>query len=91
MIFIRYIVGIDIEASLAAELFLNETFDSKMTRRKRQRSKFEPRDSSVPPECRIMSLTSFPLSEVFPAPQDGQCNLHGCHYVALGCSDAIIR
>ncbi len=52
----------------------------------KRKVKFEPRGTDVAPECRVMSLASFPLAEVLPG-----CDSDHSHYVAAGCSDAIVR
>lgn len=74
----------DFEVSLDSELFLHG--DIKDKKRKKQMARFRPLGPEVPPECRIMGLTSFPLSDVFQG--DSFLSLH---YVAGGCSDAVIR
>lgn len=63
------------------ELYLHDPVKKKI--------KFEPSGVEVPPECRIMSLASYSLTEVFPVSQKDHI-LH-CHHVAAGCSDAVIR
>lgn len=86
----------DVQVSLNAELFLHEDVNAR--RKQKQRAKFKPLNPEVLPECRIMSLTSFPLSVVSPT-STGMLSLRGdqiatpkgLHYVAAGCSDAIIR
>ena len=70
-----------------SELFLHET----TIKRKKQKVKFEPRDPETPPECRVMCLTSFPLNEMFPGIVFEEDKVCDCHYVAAGCSDAVIR
>lgn len=72
----------DFGVCLDAGLFLCD--DAGRVRRKKKRGKFKPLGSEVLPECRVMALTSFPLSEV-------GCDLQTLHYVAAGCSDALIR
>ena len=69
---------------LDSELFLHG--DIKDKKRKKQMAKFKPLSPDIPPECRIIGLTSFPLSHVF----QGALSL-SLHYVACGCSDSVIR
>ena len=67
---------------LAGELFLHDC----PSRLKRRRAKFS--STELPPECRVMSLSSFPLTSCVTG------DLHSLvdhHYVAAGCSDALIR
>lgn len=75
------LLGKKVEASLDGELYLHKPVKKKV--------KFEPRGVEVPPECRIMSLTSFSLTEVFTVCQ--QADVVHCHHVAAGCSDAVTR
>ncbi len=75
--------GKEYEVCLEAGMFLNED----VTVKKKKRAKFKPLSSDVLPECRVMALTSFPLSVVYSA----GLQLQKLHYVATGCSDALIR
>ena len=68
----RILVGLD------KELYLHEPVKKKI--------KFQSSGAEVAPECRVMSLTSFSLLEVFR--QSDVCH---SHYVAAGCSDGVIR
>ena len=65
---------------MEAELSIHHDH-SKPARRKKKPS---PGADSLLPECRVMTLVSFPLSEVTEenTPE---------HYVAAGCSDGAIR
>lgn len=75
------------EVCLDAGLYL---CDDAQIRRRKKRSKFKPLGSEVLPECRVMALTSFPVHEVYSC--SSLPNLgHTYHYVAAGCSDALIR
>ena len=66
--------------SLDAELYLHEPV------KKKREVKFGPRGVEVPPECRVMSLTSFSLTEIS---QDASVLYY--HYLAVGCSDTFLR
>lgn len=81
----------DAEVSLDAELSLHEDTNAK----KWKRGKFKRLDPDVLPECRVMSLTCFPLSEVYPDHDPNHREqddwVLGRHYLAIGCSDAVIR
>ena len=71
------------EATLEAELSVHED-PSRYSRRKRRKKPVRPGAESLIPECRIMALTSLPLSLVVEE------DTHN-HYVAAGCSDGVIR
>ena len=73
------------DTTLEAEMFLHD--DS--SRLRRRRAKFSSA-AELPPECRVMSLSSLPLICCVAGDRDAQ-SLAGCHYVAAGCSDALIR
>lgn len=68
--------------SLEAELSLIHTVSKKP-----KKAKFSY-DSDALPECRIMSLTSFPLSSTVSSSFEAALD---CHYIAAGCSDGLIR
>lgn len=72
------------EVGLKTGLFLHEGKD----KTRKQRAKFKPLNPDVPPECRVVSLASFPLNSVLECPSVVS---QGLHYVAAGCSDAKIR
>ena len=76
--------GEDMEVGLKTGLFLHEG----KGKGRKQRAKFKPLNPDVPPECRVMSLTSFPLNCVLG---DQNVASRALHYVAAGCSDALIR
>ena len=72
------------DVTLKAELYLH---DGSSRLRKRQPKK---KLAETPPECRIMSLTSFPLSELY-APSGRYSFVSSHHFIAAGCSDGMIR
>ena len=74
-----------VDVTLDAELFLH---DDSLKPRRHRRNK-SPCDD-LPPECRAMSLSSFPLTSAVVSDVDTH-SLTGYHYVAVGCSDAMIR
>lgn len=70
---------------LESELSIHDDLDTDQRRKaKRRKRKKGPGAESLVPECRIMTLTSLPLTQLMDG-ADGQ------HYVAAGCSDGIIR
>ena len=73
------------DTTLEAELFLHDN----PSRLRRRRAKLSSA-TELPPECRVMSLSSFPLTCCVAGDRD-EHSLVGCHYVAAGCSDALIR
>jgi hypothetical protein len=73
------------DTTLEAELFLHDN----SSRLKRRKAKFSSA-AELPPECRVMSLSSFPLTSCVAGDRDAN-SLVGYHYVAVGCSDALIR
>ena len=82
--------GKGLEVGLKTGLFLHE----ERHKHRKQRVKFKPLDPEVPPECRVMSLTSFPLASVLACQEkeEGQAaTSQTLHYVAAGCSDAAVR
>lgn len=68
------------EVTLEAELSIHHD-PSKPARRRKKPS---PAADSLLPECRVMALVSFPLSEVTEKDTPE-------HYMAAGCSDGVIR
>lgn len=74
----------EIDVTLEAELFLHND----LMRQRRRRPKLS--DAELPPECRVMSLSSFPLTS-FVAGGGDTHSYRGYHYVAAGCSDAVVR
>lgn len=72
------------DVTLKAELYLH---DGSSRLRKRQPKK---KLAEAPPECRIMSLTSFPLSELY-TPSERYSFVSSHHFIAAGCSDGMIR
>ena len=71
--------------TLEAELSIHDepAVDGRVKIKRKKKLK-GPGAESLLPECRIMALTSLPLTQVL--------NLDsGSHYVAVGCSDGIIR
>lgn len=75
----------DVDITLDAELYLND--DPQRPRRHRCN---KLSGAELPPECRVMSLSSFPLTSLVASDGDAH-SLNGYHYVAAGCSDALIR
>ena len=73
------------DVTLKTELYLH---DGSSRLRKRQPKK--KLIAEAPPECRIMSLTSFPLSELYN-PSERYRFVSSHHFIAAGCSDGIIR
>ena len=73
----------ELDVSLNAELFLHDV-PSFSRRRKLKSSNVE-----LPPECRVMSLTAFPLATLLETGDALSLSCH--HYVAVGCSDAVVR
>ena len=81
-----------VEVMLNAELFVHESHPTLAThhrkkRRKKQRGRGGGGGEGTEgylPECRIMALTSLPLSEV-----TGEDN--HTHFLAAGCSDGLVR
>lgn len=73
------------DTTLEAELFLHDG----PSRLRRRRAKFSSA-AELPPECRVMSLSSFPLTCCVADDRDAH-SLVGYHYVAAGCSDALVR
>lgn len=74
------------DVTLKAELFLHNS-SSRPRKRKRKR---KPDEREAPPECRVMSLTSFPLSKLYMS-SERQSFIDSHHYVGAGCSDGMIR
>ena len=72
------------EATLEAELSVHEDPSRHGRRKRRKKKPIRPGAGSLIPECRIMALTSLPLSLVVEE------DTHN-HYVAAGCSDGVIR
>ena len=75
----------DVDITLDAELYLHD--DPQRPRRHRP-DKLS--SAELPPECRVMSLSSFPLTSLLASDGDTH-SLNGYHYLAVGCSDALIR
>lgn len=73
-----------VEAYLETGLFLCDN------KKRKKRSYKRPFGSDVLPECRVMALTSFPLHKVYSCSSEAN-QLCPLHYVAAGCSDALIR
>ena len=69
------------EVILEAEMSIHDDPDVRRRGRKKPKG---PGAQSLLPECRIMALTSLPLAQVLDEDL-------GRHYVAVGCSDGIIR
>ena len=76
--------GGGLEVTLEAELSIHDDAVSRKKTKKRRRPK-GPGAESLLPECRIMALTSLPLTQVVDEDSGRQ------HYVAAGCSDGPIR
>lgn len=79
--------GDDTEVCLDTGLFLCDDVQEK---KRKKRSKFKPLGADVLPECRVMALSSFPLHEMYSGSSQADL-VHTLHYVAAGCSDALIR
>ena len=79
------------DVTLEAELYLHR--DSLKPGRGKGKAKHKGLTSELPPECRVMALVSFPLSELCISDMErGICpHASALHYVAAGCSDAVIR
>ena len=78
---------------LQSDLFLHEPQSSSGPQAHHHHSRWRRRRRGVAfkadPECRVMSLTTFPLAGAF-SPCHGDL-LRGKHYLAVACSDGIIR
>lgn len=66
--------------TLEAEFSIHQDRSKKKKRKQPKR----PGAETLFPECRIMTLTSLPLSRIIDEDI-------GRHYVAAGCSDGIVR
>ena len=73
------------DTTLEAEVFLHDD----PSRLRRRRAKLSSA-AELSPECRVMSLSSLPLICCVAGDRDAQ-SLAGYHYVAAGCSDALVR
>ena len=78
-------MGSEDNNTLEAELFLHDD----PSRLRKHRAKLSG-VAELSPECRVMSLSSFPLTHCVSGDRDA-LSLVGYHYVAAGCSDALIR
>ena len=72
---------------LLSDMFLHEPQTHHHTRGRWRRKNVA---FKADPECRVMSLTTFPLPALY-GPSGHQNLLTGKHYLAVGCSDGIIR
>ena len=72
------------EVTLEAEMSIHDDPDVRRRGKIRRKKPKGPGAKSLLPECRIMALTSLPLAQVLDEDL-------GRHYVAVGCSDGIIR
>ena len=77
----------EVDIALEAELYLH---DDPQSSRPRSHRLNKLSSAERPPECRVMSLTSFTVANLV-AGENGTNSLDGHHYVAAGCSDAVIR
>jgi WD40 repeat protein len=73
------------EVTLEAELSIHNDAGCHKGMKLRRKKPKGPGAKSLLPECRIMALTSLPLSQVVDDEDAGR------HYVAAGCSDGIVR